>query len=87
VKFFFPPISWLKICPNDYALCLAETLHFMQSHCQFLTLDPEPLEVYLGNFTHANELEAVSHFHFYQIQCMWFYVEVLDSLGLDFCAW
>jgi hypothetical protein len=24
---------------------------------------------------------------FYQLQCVWFYVEVFDPFGVEFCTW
>lgn len=30
--------------------------------------------------------KAIPHFLFYQIQFIWFYVEVFDPFGLDFCS-
>ena len=38
-------------------------------------------------FPCANEFKVPSHFlSYYRIQCIWFYVEVLDPLGLEICA-
>ena len=34
----------------------------------------------------AYACKALPHFLFCQVQCVWFYVEVFDSLGLDFCT-
>jgi hypothetical protein len=28
-------------------------------------------------------MKAISHFHFYWLLCFWFYVEVLNPLGLE----
>jgi hypothetical protein len=30
---------------------------------------------------HASELKAIFHFIFYQVQCVWCYVEVFDPYG------
>jgi hypothetical protein len=37
-------------------------------------------------FKLANEFKAIPHFLSYHIQCIWFYVEVFDTLGVEFCA-
>ena len=34
----------------------------------------------------ANVSKTIPHFLFYQVQCIWFYVEVFDPFGLEFCA-
>ena len=33
-----------------------------------------------------NEFKPVSHFLFYEVHCTWFYLEVFDPFGVEFCA-
>ena len=51
----------------------------------FLILESEPLVFFSGNFPCVTEFKAIFHFLFYWIQCIWFYVEVPDPLGLVVC--
>lgn len=34
----------------------------------------------------TNVFETIPYFFFYQVLCIWFYVEVFYLLGLEFCA-
>jgi hypothetical protein len=36
-------------------------------------------------FSYANVFKAIPHFFFYQVQCVWLYVEVVDPVGIEFC--
>ena len=36
--------------------------------------------------SYANVFKAIPYFLFYDVPCVWFYVEVFDPLGLEFCA-
>jgi hypothetical protein len=38
------------------------------------------------SFSCAKELKAISYFLFYQVQYIWFYVEVFDAFRVEFCA-
>ena len=57
----------------------------MRSHYQFLVLEYETLEFCLENLPLCQWFQD-SHFLLHKIQFVWFYVEVLDPLGLDLCA-
>lgn len=35
----------------------------------------------------ASASEIISHFLFYQVLCIWIYVEVFNPLELTLCAW
>ena len=37
-------------------------------------------------FSYANAFRAIPHSLFCQFQCVCFYVEIFDPLGLEFCA-
>ena len=37
-------------------------------------------------FSCTNVFKAISHFLFYQVQHIWFYVEVFDPFGVEFLA-
>ncbi|KAL6070924.1 hypothetical protein STEG23_005759, partial [Scotinomys teguina] len=37
-------------------------------------------------FSCADAFKAIPHFLFYRVQCIWFYDEVFDPFGLEFCA-
>jgi hypothetical protein len=54
---------------------------------QLLILEPELLKFCLRKFPCAYEFEDLSHFHFYSVQCVWFYIKVLDPLEIELCAW
>jgi hypothetical protein len=34
----------------------------------------------------SDELNTISHFLFYRVQSVWFYVEAFDPLVVDFCT-
>ena len=68
------------------SFALQKFLSLMMSH--LLTVD-------LSSYTECSVQEVVSfvkafdispHFLFYQVQCVWFCVEVFDPLELEFCA-
>ena len=85
VKLFFL-FHRLQLCPFDCVLCLTEALQFHEvsfTNCNsclsywYFVQEVIPW---------AYACKALPHFLFCQVQCVWFYVEVFDSLGLDFCT-
>ena len=54
--------------------------------CLLLIIEYKPLLFSSKNFLLAHVSEALPHFLLYKFQCIWFYVEVLDPLGLELCT-
>ena len=84
-KIFFP-ICRLPLCPIYYVLCLTKFSSFLRSHLSIPDLRAWAIGVFLGNSPCDSKFEALSHFIFYFLDCVLFYVEVLDPLELELCA-
>jgi hypothetical protein len=63
---------------------ILQKLHnFMRSICLLFILELESLVFCSRNLSVSQCVEDVFYFLFYQIPCIWFYVEFLDPLGLE----
>lgn len=59
----------------------------MRSHLFIVDFSACAIGVLFRKFvSYANLFEAVPHFLFYQVQCVWFYAKVFDPFEPDFYA-
>ena len=84
-RWIFSPVCRLSICSIDCPLLYRIVSISWGPIYKLLFLEPEPLDFYSGIFSCENEFGTLSHFPFYLIQCIWFYVEFLNPLGLEHC--
>ena len=85
-KWIFSPVCRVSICSIDCPLLYRIVSISWGPIYKLLFLEPEPLDFYLGIFSCENEFGTLSHFPFYLIQCIWFYIEVLDPCELELYA-
>ena len=81
------PIWWLPFYLNDSVLYLTEALQFYEvpfvNCCSYSTSHWCSVQKL---FPCVHMFEVLLLFLFYKFQWIWFYVEVLDQLGLELCT-
>ena len=79
------PFFRLSFCPINSVLSLTEAFQFHEvplinhlSQCLYYQCSVQEV------VSNANAFNSVLHVIFYQVQCIWMYVEDFDLLGLKF---
>ena len=85
VKIFSHSVGCLFVLMT-VSFALQKILSFRRSHLLFLSVSVL-LGLYLGSGLLCQCVQVYFPFLFYKVQCGWFYVEVFDPFGLEFCAW
>jgi hypothetical protein len=79
VKIFSQSVCCLLILLT-VSFALQKLCNFMRSRLLILDLTVQATDVlFRKSFPCAHMFEALSHFLLYKFQCLWFYMEVLDS--------
>jgi hypothetical protein len=70
------------------SFALQKLYNFMRSLLSTLDLTAQAIDCcsVQENFPYAHIFKAFPHFLLYKFQCLWFYVEFLDSLRLELCT-
>ena len=90
IYFGYYPSIGCRVTEDLFSICrlpCRSLLISWGSIYQLLVLEPEILGFSWGNFLLCKHIQSYfPHSLFYYIDCFWFYVEVLDPLGLDLCT-
>jgi hypothetical protein len=81
VKIFSQSVGCLFVLLT-VSFALQKLCNFMRSHLSILDLSTSHWCSVQEFFSWAFIFKALPHFLLYKFQCIWFYVEVLDPLGL-----